>query len=357
MQGSTFNGTMTTTNDFTVSGGTGVSLTKVLTVGNNLVLTGGFSTTFTTTDSVNVAGDLYAQGGGASTLFGDDLIVTGVLATGNGSSMTVSGSSCFGSMEHGTNFAPTSGGGLNLIFNGPSKTTTVNLDNNSIVTGGSTLDYTDVTILSGSICGRTDENDFKPGPAQVDLTTCNIVLPITLSYFKVQNINGGFIFSWQTLLEENNDFFTLEYSIDGTNYQSLAHIEGAGNSFEKLDYDYVESNLSIRSTVVYFRLKQTDFDGQFDYSTVVPVSADDVTLLNSFYLVPNPVDDKGVLKLLQFDKGKIYEGKVYNSMTLNSEINFTVENGEATLDFSKLTSGIYFIRINGMSEFLKVAVH
>jgi hypothetical protein len=95
------------------------------------------------------------------------------------------------------------------------------------------------------------------------------ILPITLINFKGENILGQNHISWSTSTEINNDFFTLERSVDGTTFETVAVIDGAGNSNHTLNYSFLDTRFE--RTVNYYRLKQTDHDRTFSYSSVIVV--------------------------------------------------------------------------------------
>ena len=410
--GVTFNDDVTVGGDLLggVKGGNDVRFNGDLSVGDDVILTERgdyfFAQTVTIADRLTASGNdgtLNFQAGSNTTITNSMTInnnysynVAGTVAVGgNLSNNSQRASSISGSLTVGGDFTMTSntsssdvsitgnlavGGDIEITGNGLLETET-----------GSTISATNITInsnasdagllndgaisITGSLsltgnarldCDGTDPTGTVQTPNTSDCslctsegslaTNCNVVLPISLSYFNAQIKNGMFAFTWQTVLEENNDYFNLEYSNDGTNFQSFATVDGAGNSFETLDYEYYESNIDVASDVVYFRLKQTDFDGQFSYSYVVPVSMSGASLASLFYLVPNPVQNEGELRLLQFDPERIYDAEVLNVLTMNSERNFVVENGKASIDFSTLESGVYFIRIDGFLDAVKVIV-
>lgn len=96
------------------------------------------------------------------------------------------------------------------------------------------------------------------------------LLPIKLAYFKAKTENGKVVTEWATIQEENNDFFTIERSTDGKTFQKVGVVEGAGNSSSELTYSFIdESPLAGTS---YYRLKQTDYDGKFEYFNLVTVN-------------------------------------------------------------------------------------
>lgn len=95
-------------------------------------------------------------------------------------------------------------------------------------------------------------------------------LPIELEYFSVSQKEADILFSWQTTTETNNAFFTLEYSLDGVKYNTVASVDGNGTTSQIQSYGYQWKDVPYTG-LLYFRLKQTDFNGVFSYSNVVVV--------------------------------------------------------------------------------------
>ena len=96
------------------------------------------------------------------------------------------------------------------------------------------------------------------------------LLPVKLAYFKAKSDKGKVMAEWATIMEENNDFFTIERSADGKNFQVVGTVPGAGNSKGELAYSFIdEAPLAGTS---YYRLKQTDYDGKYEYFNLVTVN-------------------------------------------------------------------------------------
>jgi hypothetical protein len=108
-------------------------------------------------------------------------------------------------------------------------------------------------------------------------------LPIELSKFNAEKSNRTVLLNWQTESETQNDYFQIEHSLDGKNYITLDKVEGAGNSAVQKKYQY--SHRTPFDGLNYYRLKQTDFDGSFEYSKVVQVDMSS----KEVRIYPNPV--------------------------------------------------------------------
>jgi hypothetical protein len=111
------------------------------------------------------------------------------------------------------------------------------------------------------------------GPASAYLDDVGVYeispLPISLLDFKGYNEGRNNIIEWSTSSEKNNDYFTLEKTIDGNFYELVGTIEGAGNSIYYNSYLLIDNN--VNSNINYYRLKQTDFDGNSVYSNLISI--------------------------------------------------------------------------------------
>ena len=94
----------------------------------------------------------------------------------------------------------------------------------------------------------------------IDLSGFNGTLPIELFDFTAQAKEAGVELHWQTITETNNDFFTLERSADGVNYSEIGWVAGQGTSREPHSYVFMDAEPLTGAS--YYRLRQTDFDGQ-----------------------------------------------------------------------------------------------
>ncbi|MBN4051583.1 hypothetical protein JYU16_02100, partial [bacterium AH-315-M05] len=117
-------------------------------------------------------------------------------------------------------------------------------------------------------------------------------LPIDLLYFDaiLDKEEGVVDLSWATASETNNDYFTVEKSIDGVDFEFVTYLAGAGNSSHKLYYTAIDNEPYYG--VSYYRLKQTDYDGKYTYSDVVAVNYIIDESGYNIAIYPNPTDGK-----------------------------------------------------------------
>src|SRR5438105_10688642 len=91
-------------------------------------------------------------------------------------------------------------------------------------------------------------------------------LPVELVYFEVSKLNENEVnLKWITVQEIENIGFQIEMSTDNQSWISKDFVEGHFNSFEPHEYNYPVSIADEQSPVLYFRLKQTDNNGNFEY--------------------------------------------------------------------------------------------
>ncbi len=96
-------------------------------------------------------------------------------------------------------------------------------------------------------------------PFTIGTTNMNNILPITLLSFQAQVVDGLVRTEWITASEINNDFFTIERSKDGENWEDIGTVDGAGDSNVQLSYAFIDD--APYTGISYYRLRQTDFDG------------------------------------------------------------------------------------------------
>ena len=127
-----------------------------------------------------------------------------------------------------------------------------------------------------------------------NLSVKNIALPIELMYFKAYYKDKAVNLNWATATEVNNDYFTVERSSDGINFEPIQMIRGAGNSTSVRDYSWTDSDPL--EGYSFYRLKQTDYDGHYTYSDVETIKSKGGSSLEEAFeiksIFPNPFSDR-----------------------------------------------------------------
>jgi hypothetical protein len=227
--------------------------------------------------------------------------------------------------------------------------------------GDSVTDHTNLRIAKAPIGGPAWEDIGGSGTAS---GTGNIVsssfntfsrfslsnntggsnpLPIVLISFTAKPNGSNVDLNWVTATEINNDFFTIERSKDAKNFEFVANVQGAGNSATRIKY-FSQDEKPYQGTSFY-RLKQTDFDGKFEYSKIVAVN-----FLTSRYgamINTNPIVDELTieipgneelvnLEIINSVGAVVYQGKM---------------NQKTTLQTSGLAAGMYLIKVGNDTNY------
>jgi hypothetical protein len=96
-----------------------------------------------------------------------------------------------------------------------------------------------------------------------------ILLPIELGSFTAFHNTQEVELYWTTISEENNDYFTVQRTLDGRNFEDIGLVMGAGTTQEMQDYAFIDHNPYDGTS--YYRIRQTDYDGVYSYSEVLAV--------------------------------------------------------------------------------------
>jgi len=120
------------------------------------------------------------------------------------------------------------------------------------------------TTTSGSVSGTVSSfSPFTLGTVGAN------PLPIKLVTFYGEKQQKNNVLRWTTASEKNNDYFTIEKTTDGKEFYEVGRIEGAGNSIYQNSYSLTDANVD--EVLNYYRLVQTDFDGDKEYSNLITI--------------------------------------------------------------------------------------
>ncbi len=170
-------------------------------------------------------------------------------------------------------------------------------------------------------------------------STSNLnALPVEFLYVKANKEGDRTRLSWATAMELNNSHFEIERSIDGQDFEFIGEELGNGNSNNIIKYEYWDDYLPTHTKMVYYRLKQVDFDGVFEYSPVVYVSNDDEATQMRVY--PNPASDHVSVSKpgYDFDVQILNQGGVVVAQKLGQQ-------DQAQLNLTNVPSGMYIISV------------
>ncbi|HEX7358083.1 MAG TPA: S8/S53 family peptidase, partial [Ignavibacteriaceae bacterium] len=200
-----------------------------------------------------------------------------------------------------------------------------------------------------STATRSNNPDNQYGWGIINaLNAINLIpLPVELTSFSANYLDGVVKLKWVTATETNNYGFEVERKTDNSNYESIGFVQGGGSSTNRLTYNFVDNNLL--SNKYYYRLKQVDFDGSVEYSNEVQVEIDGLNDFKLYQNYPNPFNPSTNIKYT-IPKNSFVKITLHDILgnEIRTLVNQNVQPGtfQVTLDGSGLASGMYFVRLS-----------
>ena len=203
-----------------------------------------------------------------------------------------------------------------------------------------------------------EANNFygRPAPDNDDYYFDNylvidlLVVPVELTSFTAVDKNGKVVLNWRTATELNNQMFEIERRSAESQYITLGYVDGYGTTTEPQEYSFIDN--SSLTGKFFYRLKQFDFGGRYEYSDEIEVEVTGPLAFELEQNYPNPFNPSTLIKY-SIPEGGFVTLDVYN---LLGEKVITLVNGvheagryEVNFDASNLASGIYVYSLNSGS--------
>ena len=163
-------------------------------------------------------------------------------------------------------------------------------------------------------------------------------LPVEFAAFNLSIIKNAIALEWSTASEINNDRFEIEHSTDNLHFDIIGSVKGKGDATTLNKYTFSHVNPSVG--INYYRIKQVDYDGHFDYSHTLSTEIKGIEIKTG----PNPVVDYMNYKGLGLEKNA-KAGLSLVSSRGREVLKTDLESNEGQVDLSALAPGIYFIKI------------
>jgi hypothetical protein len=187
-------------------------------------------------------------------------------------------------------------------------------------------------------------NTWYIGIRDITLTT----LPVQLQNFDARlTTEGTVVLNWSTDLEVNNKLFTVEKSQDGISYTMAAEVAGAGNSNQERNYSAIDQDPFTGKS--YYRLRQTNDDGQSTYSRIVVIN---LTPNATLRLYPNPVRTNLMLTFTAGSRGTVMTRVIDAAGKTVAACSNAVQSGVNTLNFNVAgyRRGTYYLQLIGNTD-------
>jgi len=217
---------------------------------------------------------------------------------------------------------------------------------NSGISFATKVDF--ATGISSRTVGIGDlDGDSKPDLAVANYSSSTIsllrnadfVLPTVLDNFTVEELNGKIILRFQTHSEINSDYISVEHSTDAFTFSSIDKLNAIGSNIAISNYTFTHSNPLAGTN--YYRLKQVDKDGSFQYSEVKTINLNvNRTIIAKVY--PNPT--RNILNV-QLDKLTGNASAELTDLLGKSVIKRSLNKGNNLIDITYLQKGTYIISV------------
>ncbi|GEM_PF-883194 len=216
--------------------------------------------------------------------------------------------------------------------------------------------------VSGSVSGNATAGFVtrasNPSSGLFSIASSFRILPIELLAFKAEKTKEKNIrINWITATEKNNAFFTLEKSLDGKIWQSIAIIPGSGNSLEQVSYEFLDKD--VRYGRQFYRLTQTDYDGRFETFQVIGISLiQDQGGSGVYNLYPNPTSGRFTLQgeNMNLEETTLEIHDLNGRLVLKSS---EMRNKKQEFDLSSMPKGIYVVKLFSLESLVskKLIIH
>ena len=168
-------------------------------------------------------------------------------------------------------------------------------------------------------------------------------LPVELIHFDAQAAaNHTADLDWATASEINNNYFDVERSYDGITFETVGNVTGNGTTNQFVEYSFTDKSIATRQNTAYYRLKQVDFDGEYEYSGMRVVRFDGNAEMLEIAAYPNPFNNEVTIRVNANEPYTIQVTDINGVVVLSVD---RTENRTHRLDVSEYTAGVYIIKV------------
>lgn len=231
--------------------------------------------------------------------------------------------------------------------NNSSSATMLTLTLTQPVTGTFTLLLPDDPCLQVLNFSNPAVNNFVDGNVLRDITPNSVTFvttPVELTSFEATK-EGEFQskLNWETESELNNDYFEVQHSTNGKDFEVIGQVDGNGTTTTAQSYDFIHQ--APVNGVNYYRLRQVDFDGAFEYSDIKTVEFDALSL-NQFAIFPNPATDQLNVRTTSVIPSAVTLELYSKTGQLVKQQVFGENSNQFQLNVSDLPDGVYVLKTN-----------
>lgn len=199
-----------------------------------------------------------------------------------------------------------------------------------------------ITYPFGTVTANRSPNitvRFSPG----------IILPVEFTDFTATRFNRSMLLQWSTESEKDNDYFEIERSSNGVDWNRIALTDALGESTSRTEYQ--ETDPDPLPGISYYRLSQYDLDGERSVLKSISVNYELETGKNEILVFPNPVTEK---TRIFGDKSELENLVIFNSIgqDVSKDLVIIAYDGYSEVNFENQQKGVFIARSKTMSKMI-----
>ena len=234
-----------------------------------------------------------------------------------------------------------------------SLTGTLNLCDDDGTENNNDFDVDNGVTFSGNgtycACATNNNNNYNNNSnSSAGITfnlNCNGPLPIELIKFENHlNEENKVEISWSTASEINNSHFEIQFSINNKEWYEIGRVKGAGNSNKVISYSIIHDISEITNDIIYYRIKNIDFDGRYAYSWIVSLENENQIkeFTRPISVYPNPISQGTTIRIKNVSLNTMSTSKLISLTGLEYSIKFTQLNEDVfEIETSSIPEGLY----------------
>jgi hypothetical protein len=197
-----------------------------------------------------------------------------------------------------------------------------------------------------SIVYDCDQTPYRMSAYVEGVGFCNVLvppqafLPMKLTNFTAEiSRSNTVVLNWTSEIELSSFKYVVQKSDDGKNFTDIGDIKAAGNSTKSIKYNFADINFN--GGVSYFRLKQVDVDGKFEYSRVVYVnSRKSLGLVKS--VAPNPFTSD--VQLIGITSSEVINKNIRVFNSFGQQVSYRITGANSIAIDASAPQGVYYLR-------------
>lgn len=181
-------------------------------------------------------------------------------------------------------------------------------------------------------------------------------LQANLLYFRGNAQNNANVLNWATASEVQNHYFTISSSTNGTNFEKVGTVTGAGTTNQTQTYQLTDHNAPQQYNTVFYQLAQTDFDGKTTILSTITINKNNTAanIYDITNIVPMPVQNTATIYYTstQTTQANLQIFDITGKMVYTQTLNTLQGNNATTLTTTQFTAGMYLVKITNGNTFV-----